>query len=38
MKEGMIEAIGSHDELYEKSEFYKKTYDMQQKGSDIDEQ
>lgn len=37
MKEGMIEAIGSHDELYEKSKFYKKTYDMQQKGSDIDE-
>lgn len=37
MKDGYIEDIGSHDELYNKNEFYKKTYDMQEKGSDIDE-
>ncbi|NVF10854.1 ABC transporter ATP-binding protein [Anaerococcus sp. AGMB00486] len=37
MREGRIEAIGSHDELYKESEFYRKTYDMQQKGSDINE-
>lgn len=37
MKDGCIEDIGSHDELYNKNEFYKKTYDMQEKGSDIDE-
>lgn len=37
MRDGKIEAIGSHDELYKESEFYQKTYDMQQKGSDIDE-
>lgn len=37
MKDGYIEDIGSHDELYNKNEFYRKTYDMQEKGSDIDE-
>ena len=37
MKDGYIEYIGSHYELYNKNEFYKKTYDMQEKGSDIDE-
>ncbi|MDU2830147.1 MAG: ABC transporter ATP-binding protein [Anaerococcus sp.] len=37
MKDGYIEDIGSHYELYNKNEFYKKTYDMQEKGSDIDE-
>lgn len=37
MKDGYIEDIGSHDKLYNKNEFYKKTYDMQEKGSDIDE-
>ncbi|WP_236784915.1 ABC transporter ATP-binding protein [Anaerococcus ihuae] len=37
MKDGYIEDIGSYDELYNKNEFYKKTYDMQEKGSDIDE-
>lgn len=37
MKDGYIEDIGSHDELYNKNEFYRKTYDMQDKGSDIDE-
>ncbi|MDU5504133.1 MAG: ABC transporter ATP-binding protein [Anaerococcus vaginalis] len=37
MKDGYIEDIGSHDELYNKNEFYKKTYDMQEKGSDVDE-
>lgn len=37
MREGRIEAIGSHDKLYKENEFYQKTYDMQQKGSDIDE-
>ncbi|KWZ90682.1 ABC transporter, ATP-binding protein [Anaerococcus hydrogenalis] len=37
MKDGYIEDIGSHDELYNKNEFYRKTYDMQEEGSDIDE-
>ena len=37
MKDGYIENIGNHDELYNKNEFYRKTYDMQEKGSDIDE-
>lgn len=37
MNEGRIEDLGSHEELYKKSEFYRTTYDMQQKGSDIDE-
>lgn len=37
MKDGYIEDIGSHDELYNKNEFYRQTYDMQEKGSDIDE-
>ena len=37
MKDGYTEDIGSHDELYNKNEFYRKTYDMQEKGSDIDE-
>lgn len=37
MKDGYIEDIGSHKELYNKNDFYKKTYDMQEKGSDVDE-
>lgn len=37
MKDGYIEDIASHDELYNKNEFYRKTYDMQERGSDIDE-
>ena len=37
MKDGYIEDIGSHDKLYNKNEFYTKTYDMQEKGSDVDE-
>ncbi len=37
MKDGYIEDIGSHEELYNKNDFYKKTYDMQEKGSDVDE-
>lgn len=37
MKDGYIEDMGSHEELYIKNDFYKKTYDMQEKGSDVDE-
>lgn len=37
MKDGYIEDMGSHKELYNKNDFYKKTYDMQEKGSDVDE-
>lgn len=37
MKDGYIEDIGSHDQVYSRNDFYKKTYDMQEKGSDIDE-
>ena len=37
MKDGYIEDIASHDELYNKNEFYRKTYDMQERGSGIDE-
>ena len=37
MKDGYIEDMGSHEELYNKNDFYKKTYDMQEKGSDVDE-
>lgn len=37
MKDGYIEDVGSHKELYNKNDFYKKTYDMQEKGSDVDE-
>lgn len=37
MQEGRISAIGSHEELYEGNDFYRKTYDAQQKGSEIDE-
>lgn len=38
MKDGYIEDMGSHKELYNKNDFYKKTYDMQEKGSDVDEE
>lgn len=31
MKDGYIEDMGSHKELYNKNDFYKKTYDMQEK-------
>ena len=37
MKDGYIEDIGSHHQVYSRNDFYKKTYDMQEKGSDIDE-
>lgn len=37
MKDGYIEDIGSHDQVYSRNDFYKKTYDMQEKGSDLDE-
>lgn len=37
MKDGYIEDIGSHDQVYSRNNFYKKTYDMQEKGSDLDE-
>lgn len=34
MDEGRIDGIGSHEELYETNEVYRKTYDIQEKGAD----
>lgn len=37
MKEGKIADIGSHDELYQRNEVYRKIYDVQNKDGDLDE-
>lgn len=33
MNEGKIDGIGSHEELYDTNEIYRKTYDIQEKGA-----
>ena len=37
MDEGRISDIGSHDELYERNDIYRQTYDIQQQGGSLDE-
>ncbi|WP_243344241.1 ABC transporter ATP-binding protein [Anaerococcus sp. AGMB09787] len=37
MEEGKIADIGTHDELYQRNEVYRQTYDIQQKGDNLNE-